>query len=112
MAMNRTSESAETGINESSAVPAVPTAAAEEEVQRLSEDDLSTSLLPFNLGKGVLDHEETNNLLLTARGHRHCLFACRPEGAERQADQVHPVGRRVQGLRGLPSLSGSCPAIV
>jgi protein involved in polysaccharide export with SLBB domain len=33
-------------------------------VQRLHKEDLTTSLLPFNLGKAVLDHEETNNLLL------------------------------------------------
>ena len=33
-------------------------------VQRLNEEDLTTRLLPFNLGKAVLDHEETNNLFL------------------------------------------------
>jgi protein involved in polysaccharide export with SLBB domain len=35
-------------------------------VQRLNQEDLTTRLLPFNLGKAVLDHEETNNLLLEA----------------------------------------------
>ena len=33
-------------------------------IQRLNQEDLTTRLLPFNLGKAVLDHEETNNLLL------------------------------------------------
>ena len=33
-------------------------------VQRLNEEDLTTRLLPFNLGKAVLDREETNNLVL------------------------------------------------
>jgi len=33
-------------------------------VQRISRQDLSTELLPFNLGKAVLQHEESSNLLL------------------------------------------------
>lgn len=33
-------------------------------VQRLNEQDLTTRLLPFNLGKAVLEREETNNLVL------------------------------------------------
>ncbi|HUK42989.1 MAG TPA: SLBB domain-containing protein [Candidatus Bathyarchaeia archaeon] len=33
-------------------------------IQRISQQDLSTELLPFNLGKAVLQHEEASNLLL------------------------------------------------
>jgi len=33
-------------------------------VQRLNQEDLRPRLLPFHLGKAVLDHEEANNLLL------------------------------------------------
>lgn len=33
-------------------------------IQRLHREDLTTHLLPFNLGKAVLDHDEANNLLL------------------------------------------------
>jgi polysaccharide export outer membrane protein len=33
-------------------------------VQRMSQRDLSTQLLPFNLGKAVLEHDEANNLAL------------------------------------------------
>ncbi len=33
-------------------------------VQRISTQDLSTELLPFNLGKAVLDHEAASNLVL------------------------------------------------
>ncbi len=33
-------------------------------VQRISDKDLSTELIPFNLGKAVLQHEDTSNLIL------------------------------------------------
>ncbi len=33
-------------------------------VQRISQQDLSTELLPFNLGKAVLQHEQSSDLLL------------------------------------------------
>lgn len=33
-------------------------------VQRISQQDLSTELLPFNLGKAVLQHDDASNLLL------------------------------------------------
>jgi polysaccharide biosynthesis/export protein len=33
-------------------------------IQRISSQDLSTELLPFNLGKAVLQHEPSSNLLL------------------------------------------------
>ena len=33
-------------------------------VQRISQQDLSTELLPFNLGKAVLQHDESSNLSL------------------------------------------------
>ncbi len=33
-------------------------------IQRISKQDLSTELLPFNLGKAVLQHDEGSNLLL------------------------------------------------
>ncbi len=33
-------------------------------IQRISKEDLSTELLPFNLGKAVLQHDETSNLPL------------------------------------------------
>jgi protein involved in polysaccharide export with SLBB domain len=33
-------------------------------VQRLHREDLTTRLLPFNLGKAVLEHDEANNLVL------------------------------------------------
>lgn len=33
-------------------------------IQRISQQDLSTELLPFNLGKAVLQHEEASNLEL------------------------------------------------
>jgi len=33
-------------------------------IQRISSQDLSTELLPFNLGKAVLQHDESSNLLL------------------------------------------------
>jgi len=33
-------------------------------VQRLRREDLTTHLLPFNLGKAVLEHDEANNLVL------------------------------------------------
>lgn len=33
-------------------------------IQRISKQDLSTELLPFNLGKAVLQHDEASNLLL------------------------------------------------
>ena len=33
-------------------------------IQRISDKDLSTELLPFNLGKAVLSHDEASNLLL------------------------------------------------
>lgn len=33
-------------------------------IQRLNREDLTTHLLPFNLGKAVLDHDEANNLVL------------------------------------------------
>lgn len=33
-------------------------------VQRISEKDLSTELIPFNLGKAVLQHEDSSNLML------------------------------------------------
>ena len=35
-------------------------------VQRISRQDLSTELLPFNLGKAVLQHDDASNLLLQA----------------------------------------------
>ncbi len=35
-------------------------------VQRMSPTDLSTELLPFNLGKAVLEHEDSSNLVLQA----------------------------------------------
>lgn len=35
-------------------------------IQRLHREDLTTHLLPFNLGKAVLDHDEANNLVLEA----------------------------------------------
>jgi len=35
-------------------------------VQRMSTRDLSTELLPFNLGKAVLEHDESANLPLQA----------------------------------------------
>ncbi len=33
-------------------------------VQRMSSQDLSTELLPFNLGKAVLEHQDSSNLVL------------------------------------------------
>jgi protein involved in polysaccharide export with SLBB domain len=33
-------------------------------VQRISDKDLSTELIPFNLGKAVLQHDESSNLML------------------------------------------------
>ncbi|HKD83217.1 MAG TPA: SLBB domain-containing protein [Terriglobales bacterium] len=33
-------------------------------IQRISEKDLSTELIPFNLGKAVLNHEDASNLVL------------------------------------------------
>ncbi len=33
-------------------------------IQRMSSKDLSTELLPFNLGKAVLQHEDSSNLML------------------------------------------------
>jgi polysaccharide biosynthesis/export protein len=33
-------------------------------IQRISKQDLSTELLPFNLGKAVLQHDEASNLML------------------------------------------------
>ena len=33
-------------------------------VQRMSSKDLSTELIPFNLGKAVLEHQESSNLIL------------------------------------------------
>ncbi len=35
-------------------------------IQRISKEDLSTELLPFNLGKVVLQHDDASNLLLQA----------------------------------------------
>jgi len=34
-------------------------------VQRMSSKDLSTELVPFNLGKAVLEHQDSSNLVLT-----------------------------------------------
>lgn len=33
-------------------------------IQRISDKDLSTELVPFNLGKAVLQHDDTSNLIL------------------------------------------------
>lgn len=33
-------------------------------IQRISDKDLSTELIPFNLGKAVLQHDDTSNLIL------------------------------------------------
>ena len=33
-------------------------------VQRVNEDDLSTKLIPFNLGKAILENDESQNLVL------------------------------------------------
>ena len=33
-------------------------------IQRISEKDLSTELIPFNLGKAVLQHDDSSNLIL------------------------------------------------
>ena len=33
-------------------------------IQRISDKDLSTELIPFNLGKAVLQHDDTGNLIL------------------------------------------------
>ncbi len=33
-------------------------------IQRINKDDLSTTLIPFNLGKAILDNDQSQNLVL------------------------------------------------
>ena len=50
-------------------------------VQRMDPQDLSTRLIPFNLGRAVLERDSANNVVLGARRHCHHLFAVRPARA-------------------------------
>ena len=64
-------------------------------VQRMSTQDLSTQLLPFNLGKAILNHDDTSNLVLQP-GDIVTIFsqADLPRSGE-QADQAGETGWRV-----------------
>ena len=59
-------------------------------IQRINKDDLSTELLPFNLGKAVLQHDDASDLLLQP-GDIVTIFS--------QADLRVPVGQQTKLVR-------------
>jgi protein involved in polysaccharide export with SLBB domain len=59
-------------------------------IQRMSPEDLSTELIPFNLGKAVLSHDEGSNLTLQA-GDILTIFS--------QADLRVPEGKQTKLVR-------------
>ena len=46
-------------------------------VQRISPQDLSTQLLPFNLGKAILNNDDASNLVAPVGRHHHHFLASR-----------------------------------
>jgi polysaccharide export outer membrane protein len=59
-------------------------------IQRLSYDDLSTRLLPFNLAKAILDHDDESNLLLQP-GDIVTIFS--------QTDLMVPIAKQSRFVR-------------
>jgi len=62
-------------------------------VERVRPDDLRTTLIPFNLGKAVLEGDPQQNLLLAARRCCHHLLQGRhPVSAEKQTRFIRLEG--------------------
>ena len=59
-------------------------------IQRMSPEDLSTQIIPFNLGKAILSKEDSNNLILRA-GDIVTIFS--------QADLRVPEGKQTKLVR-------------
>ena len=72
-------------------------------VQRMDPQDLSTRLIPFNLGKAVLEHDGAEQYRSAAGRYRYHFFAVRFARARGEADQVRTSRWRVWSGR---SLSG------
>ena len=79
-------------------------------IERQNKQDLSTTLIPFNLGKAVLENDAAQNLALEAGRHRHRLL----EERHRRPRRPPPRGRtprgRVQLRRRLPGPAQGNPS--
>jgi len=62
-------------------------------VQRMDPQDLSTRLIPFNLGLAILERDNANNVVLQPGG---------PARTRPQADQIRPPDRRNCSRRSVP----------
>ena len=72
-------------------------------IERLNRSDLSTQVIPFNLGKAVLQGDEANNIELLRRRRGHDL---QPEGRARAGGAPDPAGV----ARGRGRRAGRLPA--
>ncbi|MDW8468893.1 MAG: SLBB domain-containing protein [Burkholderiales bacterium] len=69
---------------------------------RLKPEDLSRQLLPFDLGRAILQQDATQNLALRARRRDHDLLEGRCRGTAAAPPDLRAAGRRSPARRHLP----------